>query len=154
MIRATKAAKELGLTAATLTRYAKQGCPHKADHRGRMYDVDDVREWMKENGISGKPGTQKKCPSENANAMEEAKLRKEQANALSIEIRNRKAMGELIEASEAKALTVRLALVTRTAMIQLAANIAPQLVGLTAQEIEEDLEEKIREELDRVADGI
>jgi phage terminase Nu1 subunit (DNA packaging protein) len=162
-------ARELGCSVASVTNWRTSGAPHTVGPRGALYDLDQVRQWLRENlpsspyGVEpnpcdpGLPSTLRASPGEGetsaateAESLTQAKARKERALATLREYDVRLAEGELLEAQDVKdawsALLHTYRLRTRA--------LADQLADRIANKPRNDVHQLLREEVDKLLNAI
>ena len=142
--------EELDLTRQTLSGYVKRGCPCTKGRPGKpnLYDVGEVAAWMRQVGLTGQ-----RSSHHSTDDLDAAKLRKEHAMAHNWELRNAELERRLIDFDEHLAIVRRLASTAANRLAGLPAAIAPSLVGLTAGEIQTELETQINAARAELADA-
>ena len=148
----SECADELGIAPELLQDYAMRGCPHDKGGRGRSnrFDAAEVAGWMRENGLTGRPGR----PVESSPDLDAARLRKENALAAKYEIQVSRERGDLVPLTEVQRFVGQTLRTLRNNLIGLPAEVTPYLVGRDAAEQQAILEDRIHERLDYVADQI
>jgi phage terminase Nu1 subunit (DNA packaging protein) len=97
----TELADALGYSLPTITNYVKQGMKAIGTGRGASarYDIAECHKWIVENAIKR---TQKQSVNEpTRSTIEDAKLRREEANAQLAEIEVAQALGQLVSRDDA-----------------------------------------------------
>lgn len=150
---AAEAAEEIGISESTLRRYVQDGAPCDRLGRGKpnMFDAGEVVAWMRENGLSGKVGRPSEGDSPDLDA---ARLRKENALASKYELQVEKERGLLIDRAEVEQASARKVVAVRNKLMACGASLAPRLVGLTAAEIQETIDDYHRDICDEFARSV
>ena len=146
------AAAELGIQPNTLRRYVRErGCPHGRDEEGRgclRFDVAEVRAWMDEKGLTGKPGR----PS--AEPTGDAKERKAHYDAEIARLKMLKLEGQLIERAEVeRGRLARIAAVRQGLLNQPRRSAGILFAAKTERDLEALWTDMNRELLNEFADG-
>jgi phage terminase Nu1 subunit (DNA packaging protein) len=137
----------LGVSLATVRTYCAKGVPRDGDgSRGSPYrfDLGEVRKWMASAGITGKRGRPTEADGDELRA---ARIRKERALAERHEIAVGIARGELIKRTDAEAANATKFALVRSKLLGIPAALATLLVGKQPAEIEQEIEDRIRDVL-------
>lgn len=131
------------ISVSALDNWRKAGCPSSMRDGCLWLNAGEVAAWLKAHPNFGKgPGRPKLKKSADLDA---AKLRKENALASKYEVELEQLMGRLIWLDDAKAAASEIASLVRNRFLQLPAAVAPQLVGLPAEDIEAIIEKRCYE---------
>jgi len=142
----------LGVTHRTLRNWMKEGLPYTKGTAGRsnMFDESEVAAWMKNTGRTGQPGRPK---SETSNDRDHWSMRKEKALAEKYELQLERERGQLIEKAVVEQRWTNIANALQHTLQSQAAQLAPRLVGKTAQQIEEELETDTKRRLNNACEN-
>lgn len=140
---------ELSISQTTLKRYIREGMPHtkSGPGRGNLFDPAECAAWMQSNSLTGEPGRPR---SEASKDRESEELRKITAMADNWEIRNARELAELLPVAEVKARWARVAHEVRGKILNVAATVAPAIMGMSPREATEEIDRHLREALETI----
>ena len=149
-MEAAELAEALGVNVWTVRKWISEGCPcdKPGGNKPNRFNETEVAAWMRRAGKTGEVGRPRKPGTDDRNA---AELRKLNAMADHWELKNAQVRGQLYEAQEVDREWGNVGQVIRNGFQSLAAGVAASLVGLTAQEIEQRLEERVNDILRHLA---
>jgi len=137
-----KVAKIFGVATRTVERWAKDGMPVTPEG---LYDLIEIRAWrtVKNNRKDGKKGNRK----------DDADARYREAKASLAEIALREKLGELIAKDIIEKELIQISSGIKRALLGLPKQVAPQLEGLSARQIDALLTTRIKETIQAISDG-
>jgi phage terminase Nu1 subunit (DNA packaging protein) len=123
---------------STVKRWVAAGLPcDRNGRKPRKFDEGEVAAWLKANNKTGKPG---RPQTEVGKELTAAKIRKENALAKKYELEIAATEGTLIPRAEVERQKVQKVAALRNGLLSLPASLAPTLEGMTAAEIQGEIE--------------
>lgn len=149
-------ARALKVSARTVTKWAKEGCPHARASRSRRaplrYNIAEVRAWMKAHGRSGRPGRPPVASDANADIREGTSLLLEE-RIISARLENERKANKLHDVDACEARQLAKIRVLKAALLNLGHSVALACEGRPAAEIESALNARVRILLEEFSSG-
>lgn len=138
-----KVAKVFGVSTRTVAYWTRDGMPTTPQGK---YDLLEIRAWrtLKK---------QKKGQSVKKDSLEVWDARFREYKARLAEIALKKASGELVSRAQVEKDLIHISLTVKRAFLALPRQLAPQLIGLEARQIESILASRVKEIISAFADG-
>lgn len=136
-------AKTLDVSVSALRGYISLGVPHDPGNRRKpaRFDALEVREWMAERGLTGKPGRPALTGDE---ALDELKRQREAEMVKYYRLRNQRTQKELVPVAEVERLGAEVFRVLSAKLLGFAAAIVPRLEGRQPHEQMAVIDEGLR----------
>lgn len=142
-----KVAKIFGVATRTVERWVREGMPITSD---KKYDLLDIRAW-REFKKHRKVKPDKKNSLQDRKDAADAEYREYKAKLAEITLK--KIMGELIPKETIEKELIQISVGIKRALLALPQQVASQLVGLEARQIDLLLTSRIKEAIQAIADG-
>lgn len=151
--------KRLDIQSKAFLAYCRSGMPHLPCRPGvePHYDPVAVRAWMEENGLSGERGQQgfaKQADPAVRELLFQARLRKELALAAKHEHQVAVARGATISLGAYQQESLAKIAAVKAGLLALPGKVASRLVGLSAREIQVEMEREVRDLLAEFAQRV
>lgn len=141
-----QAGEELSVHKETLRRYIGQGAPHsRGKHNKILVDATEIAAWMEDQGLTGKVGR----PHDESSAdLDEARRLKEIEMARNWRLRNEKIEQQMIDAEDVKRGWASAISTLKTQLLNIPAQVAGTMEGMSLSERHEVVEQAIRDVLE------
>ncbi len=151
-LRKEDIAKLLEVHWRTVCNWAREGCPHERRGPGRPYyfKEQEVREWLRSQDRTGKPGRPQDASSKPFN---EAKLMLTEERALHARLKRQEDEGKLHDVDECRRRRLAQVYAVKAALLALPRSVAPELTRKKRAQIEEILTKRITDICEDFANG-